>query len=487
MGVCVTSGVARGADDGYGLVGVPSDWPGHEAAPRRREGAEPKPGATTPIEPTGDRAAPKPDGEGAASDAHVVARDAATGPSDAAGEKEAEQHWWERDRLTGDWWGGRTWLEERGVDVNGSFTLEWWSVWAGGVRNVASTRTVLDVNVRFDLERIVGWTGGSAFVDAYSTDGRGQGDVGDFQGASYIETDENDDQVAEAWVQQVAWDGRVRVKAGKIDAASEFGFVDAAGGFSNASSGYSPTIVGLPSYPDPAFGVVGQVMLDGDWSLSVGGFDGAGAADGVRTGGHGLRTLVSDDLSDDWWVIAEAGKAWAVGGDARRKGRAAVGVSHHSGRFDRPGAEPDADGNIATAAGVASVYGLVEQRLVSWGEAEEDGEEGPEGAGPGLDVFAQVGWAEDGGAEAVLHAGAGARVVGPIASRPLDMTGVYVSWVDLNDDGFAEDETVVEVFYSIAVTGSIRVKPDVQVIFNPGGDDDLDTAVVGALLVEVAF
>jgi porin len=402
---------------------------------------------------------------------------------EAAGEQAAEPRWWERDRLTGDWWGGRTWLEERGVDVNGSFTLEWWSVWAGGVRNVASTRTVVDVNVRFDLERLAGWTGGSAFVDAYSTDGRGQGDVGDFQGASYIETDENDDQIGEVWVQQVAWDGRLRVKAGKIDAASEFGFVDAAGGFSNASSGYSPTIVGLPSYPDPAFGVVGQVMLEGDWSLSVGGFDGAGAADGVRTGGHGVRTLVSDDLSDDWWVVAEAGKAWAVGGDARRRGRAAVGVAWHSGRFDRIGAEPDAEGNVATAAGLGSVYGLAEQRVAAWGEGN-GGEDGP---GPGLDVFAQVGWAEDDAAEAVVHAGVGARVVGPMASRPEDMTGVYVSWVDLNDDGFVEDETVIEVFYSIAVTGSIRVKPDVQVIFNPGGYDDLDTAVVGALLVEVAF
>ena len=44
----------------------------------------------------------------------------------------------------------------------------------------------------------------------------------------------------------------IRLKAGKVDANSEFAVIEAARGFSNASMGASPTMFAMPSYPNGA-------------------------------------------------------------------------------------------------------------------------------------------------------------------------------------------------------------------------------------------
>jgi hypothetical protein len=64
-------------------------------------------------------------------------------------------------------------------------------------------------------------------------------DAGDFGG------------VGEAWLE---WRSgkRVRVKAGRVDANSEFAASESAGSFANPSFGLSPVLALLPSYPEPA-------------------------------------------------------------------------------------------------------------------------------------------------------------------------------------------------------------------------------------------
>lgn len=92
---------------------------------------------------------------------------------------EEEREWfghkafWEWSRVTGDWGGARTRLENQGIEFAGSYTLDWSSVWSGGVKNVASTRSLLDLNLTFDLDKLVGLAGGKVFADFYSTDMRG--------------------------------------------------------------------------------------------------------------------------------------------------------------------------------------------------------------------------------------------------------------------------------------------------------------------------
>ncbi|MEJ2504504.1 MAG: hypothetical protein P8177_14540, partial [Gemmatimonadota bacterium] len=64
--------------------------------------------------------------------------------------------------------------------------------------------------------------------------------------------------VGEAWLQWSTGAGTgaagpvLRVKAGRVDANSDFAYSDVAGGFGNPSFGLSPVLAILPSYPAPA-------------------------------------------------------------------------------------------------------------------------------------------------------------------------------------------------------------------------------------------
>lgn len=378
--------------------------------------------------------------------------------------------WWEWSRATGDWGGFRTRLEEFGLTVDASYTLDWSSVWDGGVRNGASTRSLLDANVTADLDAILGLAGGTVFFDFYSTDGRGgSADAGDFQGFSNIETGENVDQIAELWYEQWLFDDRLRIKAGKIEANSEFGFVDTAGEFLNSSAGFSPTIFAMPTYPDPAVGINLFLYPTDRVYVGAGVFDGAATVDGVHTGGRGPATFFSDDQSDDYFLIGEVGLTWdelgSLGG-----GRLAGGAWHHTGDYTTFSG--------GSESGSTGFYALVEQELI----APQDGVHG-------LAACAQYGWADEDVSEANHHVAAGIVYSGVCDSRPDDATGFYCSRVEFSDGaGFGADgETVLEVFYLISLTPSVSIKPDIQYIIDPSGDPTVDNAVVATLRVSVSF
>lgn len=386
--------------------------------------------------------------------------------------------WWEWTRATGNWGGYRDRLEESGLSIAGSYTLDWLGVWSGGVRNRASTRTLLDINATFDLEKLADWKGATVFADFYSTDGRGQDDIGDIQGVSNIETDENDDQLAELWFEKWMLDRRIRIKAGKIDANTEFGFPECAGEYPHSAPAYSPTNFMLPTYPDPAIGVVAFVYPSDRCYLGAGLFDGA-AGDGLRTGGHGARTFLSDDKSSDWFWIAETGFTWSEAASLG-KGRVAGGGWYHTGEFETFAGDHD--------DGTAGMYVLAEQQLLRRGGQPAEGDD-PD-ADQGVFIFAQVGWADEDVSEIGLHVAGGLTLSGTFAGRDDDAAGVYVSWVDLSDDdaaGFTDDETVIHAFYKCQIAGSVSLRPSISYVLSPSGDSSTDDAVVGSLRLSIEF
>lgn len=394
--------------------------------------------------------------------------------------EEEEREWfghkdlWEWSRLTGDWGGARSKLESVGIGFAGSYTLDWSSVWSGGLRNVASTRSLLDLNLTLDLEKLAGLPGGSVFADFYSTDMRGGSrDAGDYQGVSNIETGDNLDQLAELWYQQRFFNDLLRLKLGKIDAAGEFAFVSHNEDNLHGGAGTILTIPGYPTYPDPAMGVV-LFAYPTEW-LYVGGglFDGA-TLDGLATGRRGPATFFSDDKSDSWIWMGEVGvtwkELWSMG-----SGRLACGVWHHTHNFDRfdGGVESDATG----------CYALLEQQIIRRGEGDAANEHG-------LFAWLQYGQADEDIIDVAQHLGGGLVLKGTFTGREDDNVGTWLSWVDFSDDagaGYAEDELAWEVFYKCQVTPWLSIRPDVQFIFNPSGDETIDDAVVGGLRFEISF
>ncbi|MDX2145985.1 MAG: carbohydrate porin [Planctomycetota bacterium] len=455
--------------------------PSVERTPRRvKPEATPKaPSQQTPVE----RAPASPTPPGQTATPTPPATDPATPAAPLA--DPGEREWfgglpiYRWSRATGDWGGARTWLEDRGIEFAASYTLDWSSVWDGGLVNEASTRTQFDANVTFDLETMVGLEGASVYLDFYSTDSRGGWEyVGDFQGTSNIQTGTNRDQIAELWFEQKAFDDRLRVKVGKIDANLEFGFPEIAGDFINSAAAYSPTSYRyMPTFPDPATGAV--VFMHPTENVYVGG----GFFDGAFATGRGTGYLGPDSLfeGNQFFWINEAGITWDPGDGASQSlgtGRIAAGWFYNSGDLER------LDGS--TEEGTGGLYAIAEQQLTRVGL---DGVAPSDGEDPrGLHVFLQFGTADGGLSPAERHFAVGSVLKGMPLGRTYDSSGVYLTWADMSAEaGATENERTLEFYYRIEITPFIHLTPDIQYVINPSGAEDVDNALVGALRLEVAF
>lgn len=401
-------------------------------------------------------------------------------PAGGAAEEAAPREWfghspiWTWSRATGDWGGARTGLEDHGVTFAGSYTLDWQSLWSGGVSKSAATRSALDFNVTFDSLKLLKYEGGTLYADFYTTDMHERPDTGAIQSISSLETGVDVTELAELWYEQVLLGGVLRVKVGKVDANSEFAFTAPSGEFMNGSAAVDPNILGMPTWPDPATGVNLFVYPVERWYIGGGWYDGALGVDGIGTGRRGPSTFFTDEQSDDWFFIGETGLTWTALGSMAR-GRAGVGAWHHTGEWE------EFDSGVED--GTTGLY-LFGEQLV-WDTTREDAEDDR-----GLWVFGQYAYADGSVSEIEHHIGAGLVLHGTFAGREDDAVGVYASWAGLTDDpdaGFDGNETALEVFYKIMVTPFFSVKPDLQYFINPGGDPEIDDALVGGLRLEVVF
>jgi porin len=381
----------------------------------------------------------------------------------------------EWDHLTGNWFGARDALAVAGIDIQASVIMDVSRNFQGGLRTDGSTfRHLFDLNVTLDLETLIGLQGGTVFADFYNHNGPDSSavDTGDFQAYSNIDADGRT-ELAELWYRQDLFDGRVGIKVGKVEANADFAYVEHGGEFIHSSPGFSPTILAFPSYPDPATAVIVFTHLC-DWLYAnVGLFDGA-LQEGYLTGTRGPGTFLGKPA--DLFAIGEAGLLWELAGG--KPGRLGVGGWGHTGTFDR------FDGG--TDHGTAGWYVVLDQVLTREQPEVENDEQG-------LAMFAQLAGSDDDVAEADWHVGCGCRYVGLLPTRDDDITGVMASYVHFSDPAraagvFDEDyELAIEAFHRVQVTPWIALKPDLQYIVNPGGDADVNDAVVGTLRIEVVF
>ncbi len=357
-----------------------------------------------------------------------------------------------------------------GVEVAGAWIGEYTDVVSGGARSRGGARHLLTIDAALDLEAIFKLERTHVFAQLLHAEPGGDGgtgDAGDFQGLSNIEIDRSLTTIYELWAEHEIDDANLRLKIGKVDANSEFNALELLGGFSNSSAGFSPTIFALPTYPDPAFSVNLFWSPTDAITLAYGLYDGALAADGVLTGSRGPSSFFDDDLSNDWFHIAQVGLEW----DRHDGGGLTLGGWHHTGTFDRfdNGTENSASGFFAT----------MHQTL--WRDADTN-----RSLGLGL----QYGWSNPDISEFEHHIGLGCVMHAPFASRRDDILGVYVTWVDLSDEpgaGFDENETAIDAYYAIGLHPNATLRPEVQYIFNPSGDLMIDEALVLGVRLELSF
>ncbi|MFT5285746.1 MAG: porin [Planctomycetota bacterium] len=335
--------------------------------------------------------------------------------------------------------GVRTTLEERGFEVQGFNTTDVSYAFAGGLeRDAKALRSLFDVSMSVTTDELFDLPGGFLFADFQLQRGEDASmEVGDLQAFSNIDA-ENFSRVSEFWWQHELYDSALELQAGRIDANGRFATVDNGVSFINSSMGFSPTIVGLSTYPKPTYGASARVRLADQFDVSVGVFD-------AEPSGS--------------FTIVQADATW-------EGGRLGLGAWSHSGQFNR------FDGGVSD--GTSGTYLTLDQFVANGVVSSEDR----------MSAFLQLGRADEGISPVSKHIGFGVVLEG-VGFYGEDTLGMGVSHAGLSDEpgaGFpAGRERAWELFYSFTIAEWLSLKPDLQFIQDPGGVSGVDDAWVFTL------
>ncbi len=367
--------------------------------------------------------------------------------------------------LTGNWNDARLRLEEQGITPYAVFTTEVFGNVSGGMRRGTTNSGVLDLGLELELEKLVGWKGGSFTVSGFAAYGADFSTkyVGDFNVISnlFSETDFN---IFNLFLSQSFGDDLVLMKAGQIAVDDDFMAAETANYFLNGEFGALPTASGnmaAPIYPLAAPGLHVRVNPSEKLSFHVGVY--AGDAGPVDSGNHGFEWRTGGAAG--WVTFVEADYNYG-------SGTAKVGGYYHSGEF-----EDYRTGDIRK--GLGALYGIVDHRFIE-----------PVGGHPGLAVFARgsVTTCEE-RATVRQYFDAGFALNQVFTEN--DVLGLAVGYTDFGDDflatnpGFTTSETVLELTYQIAVNDWWTLQPDVQYIIHR--DSGWNDALVPGLRTNVVF
>lgn len=146
--------------------------------------------------------------------------------------------------VTGDWSALRSWLGQRGLAVAVAENADASTFRSSAGRRHLQTRGLLDGAITADA-RALHIPGATALAQLQWLPGQNAtARLGNAQGFSNLDADDVP-LPGELWYQQ-EFGARGRVKVGRVDANSDFAYLNANSDFLSASMGFSPSIVAFP-------------------------------------------------------------------------------------------------------------------------------------------------------------------------------------------------------------------------------------------------
>jgi porin len=431
------------------------------------------------------------------------------------------ESWWQGDYGTGEWFGVRTKLEDRGLEISGGYTAEVWGNTAGGLKRGAVYTGLLDFGATLDLEKLVGWKGASASTTWLWLSGRDASEdlVGNFLTISNI-AGFNTLRMLELWFQQDLFqrgdDGAagLSIRVGQLTADSEFVISDYGALFTNGTFGWPAFLYlnipeGGPGYP---MGTLGVRVAVNPWewlTLQSAVFQGNVFAQDVNR--HGFRWNLNSDQGYFW--INEVQARWNQGDDAKwLPGQAKFGAWFHTADFadpffDEDGiplADEDSSGNPRTHHWNYGFYWILDQMIY-----REPGKVEPPAAGfskdgksvassktsikeessnQGLGWFGRIAFEPQNRNFVGFYFESGLVYTGLIPTRDEDEVGVGFAYarltngarrtLELEGSRGVGAEMVLEFTYKAVLMPWLYIQPDAQFVINPGGTQDLGNALV---------
>lgn len=411
--------------------------------------------------------------------------------------------------LLGDWGGERTKLHDAGVDFQLQEQSEVWANLTGGLKQGATYDGLTTASVRLDLEKLIGWTGGSFYVSAEQIHGRGPSAnlTGNEQLVSSLEAT-RDTKLYDLWVEQRLPGDRLSVRVGQEGANDEFMISQYATLFVNSSFGF-PALTALdlpsggPNYPLATPFARLKYQANDQLTLLGAVYNGDPAPPG--TGDPQLRDAggTAFRLDDHTLWVTEA--EYSTGQNkGELPGIYKLGAWYSTSpfadrRFDNTGlplASPASTGIPRTHSPGYGAYGIVDQMIWRPVDAKDSDDT------RGLAVFGEIMAAPDSFNLCDLSLYAGLNWKGVFPGRQDDVAGLAVSYVALSSatqgygtdliaftgrgQPFADNETVIEATYSYKATGWLTLQPAAQYVLHPNAGMPVNGRVLKDAVVVAA-
>lgn len=369
-------------------------------------------------------------------------------------QKETVRQWMDGDFATGRFFGARPIFESHGLSVNSSFLYSPFMKTGGGASGENGTKGygLFNLGVTLDTEKAGLWKGGTFFTVYQRKTGYGlsgantNGAMGDFMGFDGWDWRQIN-QISEYWYQQKLFNGKARMKLGKQDANTDFGYLNSGWDFMNSCFSVMPSTP-LVTYPDQSFGFMAEINPK-EW-LSI--------RDGIYSRFNVPFNITEIEVKPK--VKNLPGRymlgAWEM---SDSNGMQTIAGEDISGPYYN-----DFNRNFGA-------YFNFEQMVYK--EKKEDNNDLQ-----GLVVFGQFGISPSNRNDMNRYMGAGLHYQGPIPKRDNDIVGIAVGSgnfarrlndVTYDNGGRVGSETVIEAFYRLKVNNWFYLQPDIQYIMNPGG------------------
>lgn len=329
---------------------------------------------------------------------------------------------------------------------------------SGGIRQGFSYLGLANLTLLVDTKKAKAWKGGYFFVNLADTHGSMPSNnlIGDYQGISNIEAG-NHFMLYECWYQQQF--GATSMTIGIQDLNASFMTNDAGNSFINSSFALPPSFSAnfpAPIFPHTAVGILIQSSINKTpfhWNAAI--YD--GTTEECNESLHSFPSFFTKQKG--WLAIAELIADHSF-------------ISHLSGKYtigmSLRHAHDDMTEEFANYQGYAALnQELYKQKFFR------------------LITFSQVGYAPLKINDAPFFVSTGVVMKGMNHQRKSDEMGCGMAYVRLRNRPF-KSETTVEGYYSLSISSSLLLKPDIQYIVHPSRTAvNIHNALVGMMRLQL--
>jgi porin len=400
--------------------------------------------------------------------------------------------------VTGSWGGQREALINHGVEVFGSYTAEVWGNTTGGLKQGALYTGLLAFGLNVDLDKAVGWNGGSLNITWLWLSG---GDASEELAGNFLTISNiagfNTLRLFQLWFQQDLFDDKISLQVGQISVDTEFVISDYAATFINSTFGWPASMyMNLPEgglvYPVGALGV--RLAINPvDWFT----FQSAITQGNVYPediNRYGFRWWL--DVNNGCFFINEAQFRWNQWQEGKGlSGQFKSGAWFHTAQFANP-----LNGNLLF--GNCGFYFIVDQMLYRKPDEAAAAAKGGKSAltkesEQGLGWFGRIAFGPQDRNFIGFYLDTGVTYKGLVPGRDKDTIGIAFAYAQLTQGArhaaIISGSTGVgaemnfEVTYQAQITRWLSIQPDLQFVINPGGNQDLKNALVIGLRTAITF